>query len=327
MNFKSLLKGVQKNANKLVNEDSLKHFLKKNGSNFGKLDDAGNLVFKSGKNTKMLSKAYDNAHIPDNLFMDSSTSKVVKSAAKDAGDIKVANQEHINNFIENEKKRAAIAQSRKESRQARVQADYRNEKLERSERIKKNYEQQKIKEAQQGVKEQQFANAEAYAQKVKERGAGVDTRERKAFINQQRKRSQELRDKYSNQTVEVSGDRLESQMRTAEKRLKIEDKRRELKNNSLDTSNRGDRTAERKVISVSPSAQKQQRIKAEAERASQATRNAAKESAAKKQAVANMNAQNWVYRAAGLGVGGGLVLSMSNNKGQQTNNQLYGQGY
>lgn len=40
--------------------------------------------------------------------------------------------------------------------------------------------------------------------------------------------------------------------------------------------------------------------------------------------VANPN--NWVYKLAAAGVGGGMVLSMSNNKGQQTNSQLYGQG-
>lgn len=39
-----------------------------------------------------------------------------------------------------------------------------------------------------------------------------------------------------------------------------------------------------------------------------------------------INGSNWVYKAAAAGVGGGLVLSMSNNKGQQSNNQLYGQG-
>lgn len=37
-------------------------------------------------------------------------------------------------------------------------------------------------------------------------------------------------------------------------------------------------------------------------------------------------ADNWVYKAAAAGVGGGLVLSMSNSRGQQTNQQLYGQG-
>ena len=37
-------------------------------------------------------------------------------------------------------------------------------------------------------------------------------------------------------------------------------------------------------------------------------------------------ADNWVYKAAAAGVGGGLVLSMSNSKGQQSNQQLYGQG-
>lgn len=38
------------------------------------------------------------------------------------------------------------------------------------------------------------------------------------------------------------------------------------------------------------------------------------------------NANNWVYKAASVGVGGGLVLSMANNRGQQSNSQLYGQG-
>ena len=38
------------------------------------------------------------------------------------------------------------------------------------------------------------------------------------------------------------------------------------------------------------------------------------------------NGSNWVYKAAAAGVGGGLVLSMANNKGQQSNSQLYGQG-
>lgn len=40
----------------------------------------------------------------------------------------------------------------------------------------------------------------------------------------------------------------------------------------------------------------------------------------------NINPNNWVYKLAAAGVGGGMVLSMSNNKGQQTNSQLYGQG-
>lgn len=35
---------------------------------------------------------------------------------------------------------------------------------------------------------------------------------------------------------------------------------------------------------------------------------------------------NFVYRAAAAGVGGGIVLSMANNRGQQSNAQLYGQG-
>ena len=36
---------------------------------------------------------------------------------------------------------------------------------------------------------------------------------------------------------------------------------------------------------------------------------------------------NWVYKAAGAGVTGALVLNMFGNKGQQSNSQLYGQGY
>lgn len=38
------------------------------------------------------------------------------------------------------------------------------------------------------------------------------------------------------------------------------------------------------------------------------------------------NGNNFVYKMAAAGVGGGLVLSMSNKKGQQSNSQLYGQG-
>lgn len=38
-----------------------------------------------------------------------------------------------------------------------------------------------------------------------------------------------------------------------------------------------------------------------------------------------MKGNNTVYNMAALGVGGGLVLNMANNKGQQSNAQLYGQ--
>lgn len=38
-----------------------------------------------------------------------------------------------------------------------------------------------------------------------------------------------------------------------------------------------------------------------------------------------MKGNNFVYNMAALGVGGGLVLNMANNKGQQSNAQLYGQ--
>ena len=46
----------------------------------------------------------------------------------------------------------------------------------------------------------------------------------------------------------------------------------------------------------------------------------------KKNTAPKGNPNNWVYKAAGLGVGGAIVFSMANNKGQQSNSQLYGQG-
>lgn len=43
------------------------------------------------------------------------------------------------------------------------------------------------------------------------------------------------------------------------------------------------------------------------------------------QAQDRVKGNNFVYNMAALGVGGGLVLNMANNKGQQSNAQLYGQ--
>lgn len=43
------------------------------------------------------------------------------------------------------------------------------------------------------------------------------------------------------------------------------------------------------------------------------------------QAQDKIKGNNFVYNMAALGVGGGLVLNMANNKGQQSNAQLYGQ--
>ena len=40
----------------------------------------------------------------------------------------------------------------------------------------------------------------------------------------------------------------------------------------------------------------------------------------------NFDKNSFAYKAAGLGVGGAIVFSMANNKGQQSNSQLYGQG-
>lgn len=39
-----------------------------------------------------------------------------------------------------------------------------------------------------------------------------------------------------------------------------------------------------------------------------------------------LDKNSFAYKAAGLGVGGAIVFSMANNKGQQSNSQLYGQG-
>lgn len=46
----------------------------------------------------------------------------------------------------------------------------------------------------------------------------------------------------------------------------------------------------------------------------------------KKREKEGFNHNNYVYKMAAAGVGGGLVLSMANNRGQQSNAQLYGQG-
>jgi hypothetical protein len=43
------------------------------------------------------------------------------------------------------------------------------------------------------------------------------------------------------------------------------------------------------------------------------------------QAQDKIKGNNFVYNIAAMGVGGGLVLNMANNKGQQSNAQLYGQ--
>lgn len=43
------------------------------------------------------------------------------------------------------------------------------------------------------------------------------------------------------------------------------------------------------------------------------------------QAQEKVKGNNFVYNMAAMGVGGGLVLNMANNKGQQSNAQLYGQ--
>lgn len=40
----------------------------------------------------------------------------------------------------------------------------------------------------------------------------------------------------------------------------------------------------------------------------------------------NLKARNFVYKAAAMGVGGGVVLNLFNNKGEQSNTQLYGGG-
>lgn len=55
---------------------------------------------------------------------------------------------------------------------------------------------------------------------------------------------------------------------------------------------------------------------------------AAKNNSAEKATLQDkLKANNTVYNIAAMGVGGGLVLNMFNNRGQQSNAQLYGQGY
>lgn len=134
---------------------------------------------------------------------------------------------------------------------------------------------------------------------------------RSNLISGNRQRSQELRNKYNKKA-----NNLEDAMRNAE----INQKRQQLKNNSQDLSDRGSRLFERDLIKSSPD-----EMKLRMEQSKKNTQNTPKNNNIKKdQPVVNPN--NWVYKAAAAGVGGGMVLSMSNSRGQQSNSQLYGQG-
>ena len=134
---------------------------------------------------------------------------------------------------------------------------------------------------------------------------------RSNLISGNRQRSQELRNKYNKKA-----NNLEDAMRNAE----INQKRQQLKNNSQDLSDRGSRLFERDLIKSSPD-----EMKLRMEQSKKNTQNTLKNNNIKKDQPV-VNANNWVYKAAAAGVGGGMVLSMSNSRGQQPNSQLYGQG-
>lgn len=134
---------------------------------------------------------------------------------------------------------------------------------------------------------------------------------RSNLISGNRQRSQELRNKYNKKA-----NNLEDAMRNAE----INQKRQQLKNNSQDLSDRGSRLFERDLIKSSPD-----EMKLRMEQSKKNTQNTPKNNNIKKDQPV-VNANNWVYKAAAAGVGGGMVLSMSNSRGQQPNSQLYGQG-
>lgn len=130
---------------------------------------------------------------------------------------------------------------------------------------------------------------------------------RNDLISNNRKRSQELKDKYNKKATN-----LEEAMRNAE----INQKRSQIRNNTLDLSDRGSKVNERDFVKASPEEMLRRREKANQNKTQEKI----------KKDISVKNTSNWVYKAAAAGVGGGMVLSMANNKGQQTNNQLYGQG-
>lgn len=146
---------------------------------------------------------------------------------------------------------------------------------------------------------------------------------RTRIVNENRQRSSELREKFSKRTA----NNTDEAFRNGE----ISARRQQLKDNTRDLSDRGSRLEERQRIKNSPNESFIRRQEAQNTRAI----NTNTDSIGKQSPSTGNNpgkkkkdpkADNWVYKAAAAGVGGGLVLSMSNNRGQQSNQQLYGQG-
>ena len=150
-----------------------------------------------------------------------------------------------------------------------------------------------------------------------------DAIKRTRIVNENRQRSSDLREKFSKRTA----NNTDEAFRNGE----ISARRQQLKDNTRDLSDRGSRLEERQRIKNSPNESFIRRQEAQSIRST----NTNADSIGKKKSSADNKpgkkkkdpkADNWVYKAAAAGVGGGLVLSMSNSKGQQSNQQLYGQG-
>lgn len=147
---------------------------------------------------------------------------------------------------------------------------------------------------------------------------------RTRMVNQNRQRSSDLRKKFSKRTASNTDE--------AFRNGEISSMRQQLKNNSRDVSDRGSRLEERQRIKNSPNESFARRQQAQNTRSTNTntssigTKSPSGGNASAKNTDTKANANNWVYKAAGAGVGGGIVLSMFNNRGQQPNSQLYGQG-
>ena len=150
-----------------------------------------------------------------------------------------------------------------------------------------------------------------------------DAIKRTRIVNENRQRSSDLRKKFSKRTA----NNTDEAFRNGE----ISSIKQQLKDNSRDLSDRGNRLEERQRIKNSPNESFIRRQEAQSIRST----NTNADSIGKKKSSADNKpgknkkdpkADNWVYKAAAAGVGGGLVLSMSNSRGQQSNQQLYGQG-
>lgn len=174
--------------------------------------------------------------------------------------------------------------------------------------------------------ERKLESKKVHKEKIEAKKNLEQQQRRDSLINKNRERSQQLREKYNNKsTYDKLNPNGKSALEQAMHNAEISQTREILRNQSRDTSDRGSRLMEREFIKLSPDAQKSRRQAAEQARISaQHNSDMPNKSANNKDSKGIGN--NFIYRAAAAGVGGGLVLSMANNKGQQSNAQLYGQG-